>query len=204
MSVLLGCIADDFTGATDLANTLTRCGMTSVVLPGVPGADFAVPDADAIVVALKSRSNPPADAVRMSLEARDWLARAGARIGLIARGRDGLEAARREVEALGGAALVLPLDVADAEAVEHAAGLVEERLGPIGIWINNAMVSVFSPIAAMRWEAISSACILSRFCCCSSILRAAWRTMAKREIYTSRPPAAAAKSTTTRASRICS
>lgn len=79
MSVLLGCIADDFTGATDLANTLTRCGMTSVVLPGVPGADFAVPDADAIVVALKSRSNPPADAVRMSLEARDWLARAGAR-----------------------------------------------------------------------------------------------------------------------------
>ena len=70
----------------------------------------------------------------------------GAHIGLIARGRDGLEAARREVEALGGRALVLPLDVADADAVEAAAERVERELGPIDVWVNNAMASVFSPV----------------------------------------------------------
>jgi 3-dehydrotetronate 4-kinase len=77
--VLLGCIADDFTGATDLANTLVRRGMSAVVLLGVPRADAPAPDADAIIVALKSRSIPAADAVRMSLAALEWLKRAGAR-----------------------------------------------------------------------------------------------------------------------------
>jgi NAD(P)-dependent dehydrogenase (short-subunit alcohol dehydrogenase family) len=72
-----------------------------------------------------------------------------AHIGLIARGVDGLEGARREVEAAGGKALVLPTDVADADSVEAAAARVEEELGPIDIWINNAMVSVFSPIKEM-------------------------------------------------------
>src|SRR5919112_2507609 len=70
----------------------------------------------------------------------------GDSIGLIARGIDGLEAARREVEELGGKALVLPLDVADADKVEEAAARVERQLGPIDIWVNNAMVSVFSPV----------------------------------------------------------
>ncbi|MFL6213732.1 MAG: SDR family oxidoreductase [Blastocatellia bacterium] len=79
-------------------------------------------------------------------------ARHGARIGLIARGLDGLEAAQREVEAAGSKALVLPLDVADADAVERAAERVEQELGPIDIWINNAMVSVFSPVKKMRPE----------------------------------------------------
>lgn len=79
MSVLLGCIADDFTGATDLANTLTRQGMATAVLLGVPRDDLAVPDADAIVVALKSRSNPATEAVSMSLAALEWLRRANAR-----------------------------------------------------------------------------------------------------------------------------
>jgi uncharacterized protein YgbK (DUF1537 family) len=79
MSILLGCIADDFTGATDLANTLTRQGMATVVLLGVPGDDLATPAADAIVVALKSRSIPAADAVGLSLAALAWLERAGAR-----------------------------------------------------------------------------------------------------------------------------
>ena len=79
-------------------------------------------------------------------------AREGAHVGLIARGRDGLEAARREVEEMGGRALVLPLDVADAEAVERAAERVERELGPIDIWVNNAMVSVFSPVREMRAE----------------------------------------------------
>ncbi len=76
-------------------------------------------------------------------------ARRGARIGLIARGRDGLEGARREVEACGGKALVLPTDVADADQVEAAAERVERELGPIDIWVNNAMASVFSPVKQM-------------------------------------------------------
>jgi len=79
VSLLLGCIADDFTGATDLANTLTRRGMATVVLLGVPHADFTVPEADAIVIALKSRSIPAADAVSLSFDALAWLERAGAR-----------------------------------------------------------------------------------------------------------------------------
>lgn len=76
-------------------------------------------------------------------------AKSKARIGLIARGKDGLEAAKREVEAEGGEALVLPLDVADAGAVEQAAGAVEQAFGPIDIWVNNAMLSVFSPVHLM-------------------------------------------------------
>jgi NAD(P)-dependent dehydrogenase (short-subunit alcohol dehydrogenase family) len=73
-------------------------------------------------------------------------ARQHARIGLLARGGDGLEGARRDVENLGGEALVCPLDVADAAAIERAAEAVERSFGPIDIWINNAMVSVFSPV----------------------------------------------------------
>jgi NAD(P)-dependent dehydrogenase (short-subunit alcohol dehydrogenase family) len=80
------------------------------------------------------------------------LAKRGAYIGLIARGRDALEATRREVEGLGGRALVLPTDVADAEAVEAAAARVESEFGPIDVWINNAMNSVFSPVKEMKAE----------------------------------------------------
>ncbi len=76
-------------------------------------------------------------------------ARRGARVALLARGNDGLEGARREVEAAGGEALVLPIDVSDADAVERAATSVEEAFGPIDIWVNNAMVSVFSPFSEM-------------------------------------------------------
>ncbi|HVX42109.1 MAG TPA: SDR family oxidoreductase [Gemmatimonadaceae bacterium] len=74
----------------------------------------------------------------------------GARIGLIARGRERLESARRDVESRGGRGLVLPLDVADAAAVEQAAELVETELGPIDVWINNAMTSVFAPVSETR------------------------------------------------------
>jgi uncharacterized protein YgbK (DUF1537 family) len=77
--MLLGCIADDFTGATDLANALTRQGMATVVLLGVPRHDLVVPDTDAVVIALKSRSIAAADAVGQSLAALDWLAHRGAR-----------------------------------------------------------------------------------------------------------------------------
>jgi short-subunit dehydrogenase len=76
-------------------------------------------------------------------------ARRGAQIALLARGREGLEGARREVEALGGKALVLPTDVGDAEQVEAAAEAAEQQLGPIDIWINCAMASVFSPAKQM-------------------------------------------------------
>lgn len=79
MPVLLGCIADDFTGATDLCNTLVRNGMRAVQLIGVPRKGLELPDAEAVVVALKSRTIPAADAVRQSLEALDWLQAAGAR-----------------------------------------------------------------------------------------------------------------------------
>ncbi len=76
-------------------------------------------------------------------------ARHGAWIGLIARGHDGLEGARREVEQAGGRALVLPADVANPDQVEDAAERVEQELGPIDIWVNDAMTSVFSPIKEM-------------------------------------------------------
>jgi NAD(P)-dependent dehydrogenase (short-subunit alcohol dehydrogenase family) len=79
-------------------------------------------------------------------------AREGARIGLIARGRAGLEAAKTEVEQLGGSAFAVLVDVADAEAVESAAKQIEEQLGPIDVWVNNAMASVFSPIKEMTAE----------------------------------------------------
>src|SRR5690554_3085001 len=73
-------------------------------------------------------------------------AEAGAHVALIARGRDGLEAAARDVEERGRRALVAPVDVADADGVEIAAARIEAELGPIDIWVNNAMVSVFSPV----------------------------------------------------------
>lgn len=76
----------------------------------------------------------------------------GARIGLIARGIDGLEGARRDVESLGGEAVICQADVADAEAVERAAQTVEERFGPVDVWINNATTSVFSPVKEMEPE----------------------------------------------------
>lgn len=79
-------------------------------------------------------------------------AKTGADLALIARGVEGLEGARREVEAAGGRALVFPVDVADAEAVERAAEETERELGPIDVWVNNAMNSVFSPVKEMTAE----------------------------------------------------
>jgi 3-dehydrotetronate 4-kinase len=76
--LLLGCIADDFTGATDLANNLVRSGMRAVQTIGVPGGPLEVA-ADAVVVALKTRTCPPAEAEQQSLEALRWLQAQGAR-----------------------------------------------------------------------------------------------------------------------------
>jgi 3-dehydrotetronate 4-kinase len=75
---LLGCIADDFTGATDLANMLVRGGMRTVQTIGVPASDEPL-EADALVVALKSRTVPAADAVAQSLAALNWLRAQGCR-----------------------------------------------------------------------------------------------------------------------------
>jgi len=72
-------------------------------------------------------------------------AREGAQVGLVARGRAGLDGARRDVEAAGSRALVVEADVADAQALDAAAGWVEQELGPIDVWVNNAMVTVFAP-----------------------------------------------------------
>lgn len=71
-------------------------------------------------------------------------AKAGASIALVARGEAGLEGARRDVEAAGGRCIVCPCDVSDANAVDAVAARVEAELGPIDIWINVAMVTVFS------------------------------------------------------------
>src|SRR5579883_572242 len=90
-------------------------------------------------------------------------ARAGADVALIARGEAGLEGARRDVESAGGRALVLPLDVSDASAVEAAAERVERELGPIDVWVNDAMTTVFSPFTEMEpqeFERVTMVCYL--------------------------------------------
>jgi NAD(P)-dependent dehydrogenase (short-subunit alcohol dehydrogenase family) len=73
------------------------------------------------------------------------LAEDGYDVALVARGRQGLEGARLEIEQLGRRALALPTDVADAEQVEEAAERAESALGPIDVWVNNAMATVFAP-----------------------------------------------------------
>jgi short-subunit dehydrogenase len=81
-------------------------------------------------------------------------ARRGADISLLARGEDGLDGARHDVEAEGGRALAVPTDVSDADQVEAAAERTERELGPIDVWINNAMVSVFSPVKDLQADEV--------------------------------------------------
>jgi 3-dehydrotetronate 4-kinase len=78
VTLALGCIADDYTGASDLANTLTRCGLRTVQTIGVPAGDLALPDVDAVVVSLKSRSIEAGLAVSRSRAAEKWLRGRGA------------------------------------------------------------------------------------------------------------------------------
>lgn len=77
-------------------------------------------------------------------------AKRGASIGLIARNPEALQAAKNECEALGGRALILPVDVSDSVAVDDGASKVEQEFGPIDVWVNDAMVSVFSPVKEME------------------------------------------------------
>src|SRR5437763_213353 len=101
-------------------------------------------------------------------------ARHSARIGLLARGADRLNAAAAEVRELGGEALALPCDVADADAVDSAADAVERQLGPIDIWINNAMATIFAPVAEITPEEYRRATEVTYLGC-------VWGTMAALE-----------------------
>ncbi|WNV08230.1 3-oxo-tetronate kinase [Tardiphaga sp. 709] len=78
MTLALGCIADDYTGASDLANTLTRCGLRTVQTIGIPADDLHLPDVDAVVVSLKSRSIAASRAVEKSRAAEKWMRSRGA------------------------------------------------------------------------------------------------------------------------------
>lgn len=73
-------------------------------------------------------------------------AKEGARVGVIARDTEGLHAAAREADTLGGRGLALPVDVANADQVEAAAARIEEELGPIDVWVNNAMTTIFGRV----------------------------------------------------------
>src|SRR2546425_8574992 len=99
-----------------------------------------------LVVAITGASAGVGRATALAFAAR------GAAVGLMARGEEALGATAREVEAAGGSALAVSVDVADAGRVEEAAERIEQELGPIDVWINNAMVSVFSPIREMTAE----------------------------------------------------
>lgn len=79
-------------------------------------------------------------------------ARRGARVALLARGQKGLEGASREVTAAGGEPLAIPTDVADPQQVERAAERIEGEFGPVTIWVNCAMVTVFSPVERLTAE----------------------------------------------------
>ena len=116
---------------------------------------------DDISVELKEISDPPKKPeVVVITGASAGLGRAivrrfaedGAHIGLVARGLDGLEGTKRDVENLGGKAIIIQGDVADPATTERAAQMVEDEFGAIDVWINNAMVSVFSPIKEMQPE----------------------------------------------------
>src|SRR6478752_6115046 len=84
-------------------------------------------------------------------------ARRGAAVALIARGLHGLSEAAREVEELGGTALILPVDVADPDQVEAAAAAVEERFGHIDVWVNNAMATIFAPVSEISAQEFARA-----------------------------------------------
>ena len=86
MPILLGAVADDYTGASDLANTFSKNGLRTVQTIGAPPDSLPLPDVDAVVVALKIRSVAAAEAVKAAREARAWLTARGARHAGIAMG----------------------------------------------------------------------------------------------------------------------
>lgn len=107
-------------------------------------------------------------------------AQSGARVGLIARGADGLRGAAEDVEALGGKFVAVQADVANAVAVERAARQIEDELGPIDVWVNNATVSVFSPVKDMTAEEYERVTAVTYLGCVHGTL-AALRRMLERD-----------------------
>ena len=81
-------------------------------------------------------------------------ARSGADVALLSRNGDALDNARAEVESYGRRALAIPVDVSDADAMERATFAIESQLGPIDVWVNNAMVTVFSPVALLQSDEV--------------------------------------------------
>ncbi len=106
-------------------------------------------------------------------------ARRGASLALIARGRAGLEATAKEVEAEGGRVLVLPVDVADADGIEEAAAQTQTELGPIDVWVTNAMVSVFSPVHELTAEEVRRVTEVTYLGCVHGTLAALTRMRAR-------------------------
>jgi NAD(P)-dependent dehydrogenase (short-subunit alcohol dehydrogenase family) len=96
-------------------------------------------DADSRVVVVTGASAGVGRAVAQEFGAR------GCCVGLLARGRERLEAAKKDIENAGGKALILPTDVANADEVEAAAEKVEQEFGPIDVWVNDAMTTIFAP-----------------------------------------------------------
>jgi len=105
------------------------------------------------------------------------------RIGLIARGRDGLAATRDEVERRGGTALELPCDVSDPHQVEAAADLMEDTHGPIDLWVNGAMVTVFSPVGDLTHDELRRVTEVTYLGNMYGVM-AAWRRMRHRNAGT--------------------
>lgn len=101
-------------------------------------------------------------------------AKRGAHIGLLARGEEGLEGAKREVESLGGKAIAIPTDVSNPDEVEAAADKVEKEFGPIDVWVNDAMLSVFAPfkeISAQEFKTVTETTYLGYVYCTMSALK---------------------------------
>jgi len=107
-------------------------------------------------------------------------AKEGASIGLLARGEDRLESAKKEVERAGGKALSLPTDVADASQVERAASRVEEELGPIDVWVNDAMTTIFARFDEITPEEFKRATEVTYLGCVYGTM-SALRRMKKRD-----------------------
>ena len=120
------------------------------------GGDDVKMSGDGVFVSRRERRDPPEVVVITGASAGVGRAVArrfaaeGAKVGLIARGVEGLEGAKRDVENLGGQALILQGDVADAAFMKEAAQRAEAELGPVDIWVNNATTSVFSPVKDME------------------------------------------------------
>src|SRR5215212_6347674 len=109
-------------------------------------------ETDAPVVVVTGASAGIGRATALAFARRGW------RVALLARGRAGLEGARRDVEAAGGVALVIRLDVADAEAVFAAGRQVVARWGRLDVWVNNAMATVFGPAGRVppdEWKRVT-------------------------------------------------